>query len=131
MKSSLRYKKCNRIKKPVVFRRLYNKGYKISGSIYTAFFMPNYFEESRLGIAVPKRLGNAVFRNRQKRLVRELFRSFRPSFANAFDVVVVMKHNKSSDLRKRNELRRIFQWLSGFRNYSGKSLSFPSESIKS
>ncbi len=42
---------------------------------------------ARLGIAATRKMGDAVERNRAKRLVRELFRHHKPS--TAVDVVVV------------------------------------------
>lgn len=53
------------------------------------FLLANEHGIGRLGIAATKKLGGAVFRNRAKRLIREIFR--RNKIAPAFDVVVVPK----------------------------------------
>lgn len=45
----------------------------------------------RLGIAVSRKIGNAVVRNRVKRLVREAFRSTYVQFGDRIDVVVIAR----------------------------------------
>ena len=45
----------------------------------------------RLGVTVTKKVGNAVVRNRIKRVVREVFRRNRELFPDATDVVFIAK----------------------------------------
>ncbi len=45
--------------------------------------------KSRLGITVTRRFGNAVARNRMKRLLREFFRTRRAAIAPAYDMVII------------------------------------------
>jgi len=46
---------------------------------------------TRLGLVAGKRIGNAVTRNRVKRLVREFFRLNKSSFPESTDVILVAK----------------------------------------
>ena len=46
---------------------------------------------TRLGVTVSRRIGNAVIRNRVKRLVREVFRTSRRDFTPARDIVVIAR----------------------------------------
>ncbi|MEM9589026.1 MAG: ribonuclease P protein component [Planctomycetota bacterium] len=43
---------------------------------------------TRLGITIPKRTGNAVLRNRWKRLIREAFRTQPDRFPGGYDLIV-------------------------------------------
>ena len=57
------------------FQKVYRKGNRYEGALMTAFVLPNNLSHNRFGItASRKALGNAVQRNRAKRLLRETFR---------------------------------------------------------
>ena len=49
--------------------------------------------KSRLGITVTKKIGNAVKRNRIKRLAREFFRLNKHHFSMSCDIVIIGKKN--------------------------------------
>jgi ribonuclease P protein component len=68
------------------FRRVYAQGKRYDGHFMTAFLYPNRLLQHRLGItASRKAIGNAVERNRSKRLLREAFRLS----SNALDELAV------------------------------------------
>ncbi|HKP45539.1 MAG TPA: ribonuclease P protein component [Pyrinomonadaceae bacterium] len=57
------------------FQKVYRKGKRYDGMLMTAFVLPNNLEQNRFGItASRKAVGNAVLRNRARRLLRETFR---------------------------------------------------------
>ena len=57
------------------FQKVYRQGKRYEGALMTAFVLPNNLSHNRLGVtASRKALGNAVQRNRAKRLVKETFR---------------------------------------------------------
>jgi ribonuclease P protein component len=72
---NFRFPKQNRLRKPKEFRRVYAEGVRIKGRFMTAFIMPSETSFQRVGITASKKaIGNAVQRNRAKRLLREAFR---------------------------------------------------------
>lgn len=63
------------IKKSHEFKYIFKNGRAFSTNIFTIYYKINDLQFYRIGLAVSKKVGNAVKRNRLKRLFREAFRS--------------------------------------------------------
>ncbi len=76
-----------RIRRRPEFERVYDEGARISGRFMTVFLLATERPGPRLGIAATRKMGNAVERNRAKRLAREIFR--RHKLTAGYDIVIV------------------------------------------
>lgn len=68
-----------------------DKGHKYRGSFFTLFLTERVENCCRVGFLVPKKLGNAVLRNRVKRLGREAFRRQKSLFDPGLDLVFLAR----------------------------------------
>ena len=66
----------------------YRNGKRVMRGRVRFFFRRNDLDVSRLAISVPNKVGNAVERNRWKRLIREAFR-LHPEIGPGLDILVV------------------------------------------
>ena len=69
-----RFDKGRRLRQRAEFQTVFDRGVRIRGRFWTILVAPGQAEQSRLGIVASKKLGDAVRRNRAKRLIREMFR---------------------------------------------------------
>ena len=76
-----------KLRRRAEFTRVYERGTRLRGRFMTCFAMQNGLGSPRLGIAASQKIGNAVVRNRAKRLVRELFRARKPLIS--IDIVFI------------------------------------------
>jgi ribonuclease P protein component len=87
---SLRLPAAHRVKKRRDFVRVRQEGRTVRDSVLLlSFHRRDDDGHPRLGLAVGRRLGNAVVRNRIKRVVREVFRHHPHLFPEGVDVVVI------------------------------------------
>jgi ribonuclease P protein component len=70
---------------------LSREGKKVHTSHFVILRKANDKGENRLGITVTTRVGEAVIRNRIKRLIREYFRRHRHDFPTSHDIVIIAK----------------------------------------
>ena len=85
-----------RILKRRHYLTVYQQGVRNYSENFTIIAYGNEVGISRLGITVSKKVGNAVQRNRIKRLVREFFRLNRSRLSAQQDIVIIAKKDISS-----------------------------------
>ncbi|NPA94955.1 MAG: ribonuclease P protein component [Thermodesulfobacteria bacterium] len=82
-----RLSKAERILKSHDFKQVFKRGKRIRFPEFTLVVATNDLEYSRLGIGIGRRFGKSVYRNRAKRLCRELFRLNKYKLPAGVDVV--------------------------------------------
>jgi len=77
------------------FRRLYGRGKSYVHPLLVTYFLRNRTGIARIGITAGKKIGNAVARNRARRVIREAYRHILPDIAVAknrgWDIVFVAR----------------------------------------
>ena len=85
-----------RLKKSRDFRRVQGRGRKIRQPNLMLLVLPGQVSQTRIGLTVSRRVGNAVVRNRVKRWLREGLRHQYPGIEGCWDVVVIA-HSSAAD----------------------------------
>lgn len=91
MRGERGYPKAVRIRRRREFLALQREGRRRHTAAFVVLTRPGASPTWRLGVTVSSRVGNAVVRNRVKRLVREFFRQRRADLPGVSDVVVIAK----------------------------------------
>lgn len=86
-----RFRPRERIRLERDFQRVLKEGRRAGDRLLLVYAAANGKEWSRLGISIPKRIGNSVVRHRVRRLIREAFRRNKPALPHGLDLVCVAK----------------------------------------
>jgi ribonuclease P protein component len=98
----------NRLSRSRDFDAVYRQGKSVSTRFLVLYWFPrdDGGDEPRLGLAVPKAVGNAVTRNKMKRQLRETFRARLPELPQDQDYVLVVRPGFAEAVETRG-----FDWL--------------------
>lgn len=86
-------KKEYRLKKKYQFNYVYRAGKSVHGKFMVLVFSPSKNKNVKVGISVSKKVGNAVQRNRARRLLREAVSCFLDKMNPNFNIIIVGKQS--------------------------------------
>lgn len=89
-------KRYEMVKSHEEFNKIINNGKKVSSKYVIIFSLPKTYEKPNFGIAVGKKLGNAVVRNKYKRQYRNIIDSNRFLFKNSYNYIIMIKREANN-----------------------------------
>ncbi|MBT8338565.1 MAG: ribonuclease P protein component [Desulfatitalea sp.] len=113
-----KFEKADRLLKRRQFLHLADKGRKTGNWQFIVFFEASSHRRSRLGITVSRKVGNAVTRNRIKRIARESFRTKRNLLQNHWDIHLIAKRSAAecSNEALTNAMEMLLKRIDAFKN---------------
>lgn len=80
-----------RLRRPEDFRRVWSDGRSWAHPLFILWVLPNALGTTRVGFTASRKVGNAVIRNRARRLLRESTRHLYREIAAGLDIVLVAR----------------------------------------
>ena len=94
------------------FSKVYSKGKSVGDRYVVVFYKKNGLDHNRIAFLASKKVGNAVARNRARRLMKESVRTMEPIKSIGYDIIFIARNTingkKCVDVQKsiKNALRR-------------------------
>ena len=98
-------KKINRVRKSQEFNQIIHTGRKQTNSSFVLYYLPKKESAARVGITLPKKIGNAVKRNLIKRQTRMMCQDLIDFKTFGRDVILIVRFgylNRSYEDNKKN-----------------------------
>ncbi len=84
-------KKVEIVKNNTDFDDIINNGEVIKAKYFNIYYKDDVCEYPKFGIAVSKKLGNAVVRNKLKRQIRMIIDTYKKEFQNNRNYIIILK----------------------------------------
>ena len=92
------------LRKDKDFKAVFSKGKSVGDRFIVLFFLKNGREYDRIAFIASKKVGNAVARNRARRLMKESVRTINFEKQNGYDVIFIARKTingkKCKDVKK-------------------------------
>lgn len=101
-----------RIRSQQDFDTIYSARQRAGDQCLLVFAVRNELDQTRLGVSVSRKNGNAVKRARKKRLIREAFRLVQHQLPRGLDLIAIPRPTVEGDLKQyQSSLKRLSQKL--------------------
>lgn len=80
------------IKKDYEFRKVYKHGKSFANKYLVVYILKNKTDQTRIGISISKKVGNAITRNRIRRRMKEIYRlKIDENIKKGYDLVFISR----------------------------------------
>lgn len=104
-----RFTRKERVKKASDILKLFKTGKKVSVNGAKLFLLPNDTGLNRIAFAIPHGYGNAVERNKSKRISRETYRYYKAHLNTGYDMVFLVYPGNDSFYQRCAQFRLLCQ----------------------
>jgi ribonuclease P protein component len=93
--TTFRFPQHARLKTPAEFKAVYDGKRSASDGVLVVYAARSVRPHPRVGLSVSRKVGNAVVRNRWKRLLREAFRLNQRDLPGGFDYILIPRSGQA------------------------------------
>ncbi|AEE15466.1 ribonuclease P protein component [Treponema brennaborense] len=104
-----RFTREERIKRSADIQNLFKTGKRVGVSGAKMFVLPNNTDKNRIAFTLPRGYGNAVERNRSKRVSREAYRYFKAFLNTGYDMIFLVYPGNDSFRTRCAQFRYLCQ----------------------
>ena len=109
------------IKKRYEFKNLFSKGKFYYSKYINMYILKNNKNYNKLAIAVSKKQGKAVVRNRFKRLIKENYKNIEESIQSGFNILFIINKKSQKETKEIN----FYDIKENMEKLQGKILALP------
>lgn len=102
-------KRTKMLKKNYEFKSVLTKGKYYSGGLIDIVVLKNNLSINLLGLAISKKAGNSVKRNKIKRIIRENYRLFEDEMKTGYSLVILWKKNADFENLNFKKIKNDFE----------------------